>query len=230
MKRDRAALLKWAESVRNPFRVLMSMTFDRDGLVRWRAIEATGWIVAAFAPSELDRVRDMLRRLLWQMNDESGGLAWHAPELIGEILVNVPALIPEYAGLLTAYFHEEPFERGAFYAVSRVAAIEPKLFHDIAKDLEAALSNTDPQIRCSAALALAKIAGPSGRDTAARLLQDHASLTQYDFRTGQLRDLTVSRAASEILTGLKQSPRDSVDVETRADKPQRGQISPTPPY
>ncbi len=100
--RNQAALTRWARSVRNPLRVLISLTYDSDPLTRWRAIEAAGWTAANYAEANLDRVRDMLWRIFWQMTDESGGMGWHSPELIGEILVNVPLLIPEYADLLLA--------------------------------------------------------------------------------------------------------------------------------
>ena len=78
------------------------------------------------------------------MNDESGGLGWHAPELIGEILVNVPDLIPEYANVLMSFLHEEPFERGTHCAVYRAASVEPKPFTERASELLDSLKDPDP--------------------------------------------------------------------------------------
>lgn len=103
-KRDFDGLFLWMQSVRSPLRIVFSLTFDTDELIVWRAIEATGKIAAATAASDVEKVRDFIRRLLWLMNDESGALGWHAPEVIGEILVNVPSLIEEIGVLLPRLF------------------------------------------------------------------------------------------------------------------------------
>ncbi len=196
-RRDHAALLSWADSVRSPQRVLMSFTFDRSELLRWRAIEAFGRVAAAQAERDLERVRDTIRRLLWLMNDESGGLGWHAPEMIAEILVNVPALIPEYAGLLPSYLREEPFERGAHFAVYRVAQIDPGAFVEHIPALIASLNDPDPAIRAYSALALKTIAESSGGDPTDERREDNATFMWFDFDSGELRETTVEGVLKE---------------------------------
>jgi hypothetical protein len=76
------------------------------------AVEAAGQMAAVTAESGLEPVREVLRRVIWLMNDESGGVLWQGPEILGEILVQVPDLRPEFAPLLPPYLVEEPFERG----------------------------------------------------------------------------------------------------------------------
>ena len=193
--RDRAAFLEWTKSVRNPFRVLLSATYHRDELMRWRAIEATGWVVGAQVTSDLDKVRDMLRRLFWQMNDESGGLAWHAPELIGEILVNVPDLIPEYADLFLSFLREEPFERGTHFAVYRVAQVNPKPFANRASELIDSLADFDPAIRAYAALTLGTLMKSGDSHILQPLFDDDSQLQHYDIGSGDLVTMTVGDAA-----------------------------------
>jgi len=68
----------------------MSLLFDRDKVICFRASEALGKVAAMEADKDLEPVRDLLRRLFWMMNDESGNTCWYAPEAIGEILYNVP--------------------------------------------------------------------------------------------------------------------------------------------
>jgi hypothetical protein len=191
-RRDYAALLRWAASTRNPQRILISLSFDRDELLRWHAIAAFGRIAALQAEENLEKVRDSIRRLLWLMNDESGGLGWHAPEMIAEILVNVPTLIPEYAGLLPSYLHEEPFERGTHFAVYRVALVDPKPFVEHVPALTASLDDPDPAIRAYAALALRAITGSSGDPAAGKPQPDDATFMFYDFESGELRETTVN--------------------------------------
>ena len=193
--RDRTTLLEWANSTRNPFRVLMSVTYDSDELVRWRAIEATGWVAGKSPSSDLDSVREMVRRLLWQMSDESGGLAWHASELIGEILVNVPVLIPEYADLLLSFLREEPFERGTHFAVYRVVQVNPKPFNDCVTDLVSSLADPDPAIRAFSALTLGVLKKSDCRHIMQPLLEDESQLQPYDFDSGDFVTITVGEAA-----------------------------------
>lgn len=206
--RDNEELLRWASSVRNPLRVLISLTYDEDELARWRAIEAVGLVAVLQRTSDLEKIRDIIRRMMWLMNDESGGLGWHSPEMVGEILVNVPELIPEYAGLLPAYFHEEPFERGTWSAVSRVAAINSEIFREFTEEIETALTDPDPYIRCYVALILEKVCGLKCREAVIRLVGDHQTLALYDFQTGQLRGVTVEQIAIEI--------RDRLDASEKA--------------
>jgi hypothetical protein len=195
--RDFAALLKWAGTIRNPQRILISLTFDQDWLIRWRAIEAFGRVAAVQAESDLGKVRDMLRRLLWSMNDESGGLGWHFPELIGEVLVNVPALVNEYAKLLPSYLREEPFERGTHIAIYRVSLTSPAQFRDCIPELGKSLDDPDSVIRGYSALSLGAIAGKSCYDAVEKLLDDPSPVTLYDFDSGQLRETTVGQMAKD---------------------------------
>ena len=145
--------------------------------------------------ADLDKVRDILRRLFWQMNDESGGLVWQAPELIGEIIVNVPILIPEYAGLLLSFLREEPFERGTHFAIYRVAQINADPFVDRLSELVNSVSNPDPAIQAYSALALGTMKEQDFRRVLKPLLKDHSQLQHYDVRCGDFVTMTVGEAA-----------------------------------
>jgi hypothetical protein len=197
-QRDYETILSWAGSVRNPQRILISLTFERDELLRWRAIDAFGRVAAVQAELGLEKVRDTLRRLLWLMNDESGGLGWHAPEMIAETLVNAPVLISEFAGLLPSYLAEEPFERGAHFAIYRVAQLDARPFVDHVPALTASLNDPDPAIRAYSALALETISGSSDRDAIRELRTDNATFMWFDFDTGELRETTVGGILGEL--------------------------------
>ena len=123
--RDLAGISEWAASQRGVLRVLFSFTYDSSDLIRWRAIEAIGKVAAVVFKSYPEKIKDFIRRLLWLMNDESGGLGWYAPEVFGEILVNIPELVDEYGSLIPPYLHEEPFEAGSRFAIYRIALSPP---------------------------------------------------------------------------------------------------------
>ena len=91
------------------------------------------------------------------MNDESGGVGWHSPDIIGEILVNVPSLIDEFGDLLLAYLKEEPFERGIHRAILKVASINPEPFRNYTSLITKSLDSDDPEIRTCTINILEKI-------------------------------------------------------------------------
>ena len=197
--RDRKGLLQWSGRRRNHYRVVMSLVYDSDELVRRRAIEAIGRLAGSQDRHDLEKVRDLIRRLLWLMNDESGGLGWQAPEMIGEILVNVPALIGGYAHLLPAFLDEEPFERGAQQAIYRVATVNPQPFAESAGRLRDSLNDPDPATRVYAALALMAIEADTNGNGIKGLRTDPGKLSWYDFSTGELSRSTVRNEMERVL-------------------------------
>lgn len=199
LRRDRARLDKWAGSVVNPLRVLISLTHDDDELVTWRAIEAAGWVASTLAPAGLDKLRDAIRRLLWLMNDESGGVSWHAPELIGEILHSVPSLIPEFASLLPSFLREEPFEAGTHWALVRIADITPRSVAGSAHLLERSLADPNPMIRALAARFLVTVKSDDLGFQLNRLRTDPQEFQTYDFENGELKTTSVGEFVEAIL-------------------------------
>jgi hypothetical protein len=148
-----------------------------------------------------EKIRDLIRRLLWLMNDESGGIGWRAPEMIGEILVRVPDLIKDFFSLLPAYFDEEPFERGSRFAVYRVAAVFPEILDTCRDRLKKSLSDPDPQVRAYAVLALSINRSGSVAVDLSSLYDDDNEILLYDFDSGVLIRSTVGRVAQNSVEG-----------------------------
>ena len=123
-----------ARQVINP---LFSFLLHHDEQVKWRAVSAMGDIVANLAEKDMESARVVMRRLMWVLNDESGGIGWGAPETMGEIISCHEGLAKEYASVLVSYIHEdgnfleyEPLQRGAVWGVGRVAQVRPELVQD----------------------------------------------------------------------------------------------------
>ncbi len=199
--RDPSAWVEWADGCPNALSVLWSLTFDADELVRWRAVEAIGVVAAWLAESDVEHLRAFIRRLLWSMNDESGGVGWHAPETLGEILVNAPSLVGEYGTLLLRFCRESPFEQGAHLAVCRVARVDPTPLLEGVDQLAASLEDTDPTVRGHAALALGVMRSQRHRSAVGALQTDPSPVRRYDFDAGCLQDTSVGQMAAEA-TGL----------------------------
>ena len=48
-----------------------------------------------------------MRRFLWCLNDESGGIGWGIPEAMGEVMANHKVLFDEYSHMLLSYMRED---------------------------------------------------------------------------------------------------------------------------
>ena len=133
--RDSEALEKWVGEARAPLRLLFSLTYDSDVLIRLRAIEAIGRVAGIIAGSDMDKVRVFVRGLIWLMTEESGGIGWHAPEAIAEICVRVPAFHDEYAAMLPQFLDEEAFVPSTCAALCRLAPLPSELIGRLAPQL-----------------------------------------------------------------------------------------------
>ncbi len=195
--RDHEALLTWGREQPHAMRTAFSALFEADPLLRWRAIEALGVLASQQAESDTEVVREWIRRLFWNMNDESGGLMWHGPEALGEILVNVPQLIGEYVTMVACRHDEEPFEAGTFMALARIAAEQPRQLVPFVAQARAALTHPDPIIRVNAARIL-RLTGTkrAAGDGLATVLSDQTLISVYDHAVGALRETTVAEYAA----------------------------------
>lgn len=200
--RDWDRLISWTSEERNPDKVLMGVLFDPDTLIRWRAIEAVGKFSAHFADEDVEEVRKIIRQALWLMNDESGGLLWNGPEVIGSILLEVPELLSEYGRILASFLVEEPFERGTHWALVHLAPKNKTLFDqpDVIENLLNSLGDSDPTIRAYALQILQVLKMDIPEDKTRKLMKDHALYKDYDLITGQLIELTVSETVGRFLT------------------------------
>ena len=109
--------------------VLISLTYDADPEIVWRAVEAMGQAAGRIAEDDPDFVRNHLRRLYWLISEESGGQCWRAPEAMAEIVMRDPEQFSEYAtitGSLLLEMAEEDlqqFRPGALWAIGRLAGV-----------------------------------------------------------------------------------------------------------
>jgi len=75
--------------------------------VRWHAICGFGWLVPALTEKDPEAGRIIMRRFLWSLNDESGGIGWGVPEAMAEIMCHSSILRHEYLHMLISYMQED---------------------------------------------------------------------------------------------------------------------------
>ncbi len=157
---EEAAALVAAE--RTAVKGLFGLLFERYGERRWRAIEVLGKAVPLMENAEPEKGLDIIRRLFWSLNDESGGVGWSAAEAIGAIVAERPDLFGHFApNLYYNYLDEPPVRRGILWAIGRIGEKSPELVAEAVPEVETLLHDPDPEVRGYAAWALGKLGVPS---------------------------------------------------------------------
>lgn len=86
---------------------LFTALCSHDPRIRWNAVLAFGVIVPRIAEQDLERARIIMRRCLWSLNDESGGIGWGVPETMAAVMLNHESLRGEYLHMLISYMRED---------------------------------------------------------------------------------------------------------------------------
>ena len=138
-------------------RPLMSLIRSEDVETRHRAVTALGWVTVQLAESDLESARDVVRRLMLTLTEESGGIGWGSPESIGEILARHAGLADEFADMLISYtcphsgnyLEHEPLQRGVLWGLGRLAQARPDLLKEkvLLDRIQPHLESNDAQIR-----------------------------------------------------------------------------------
>lgn len=119
------SILELVRSKKRVLSLLTALTYDADPEISNRAIQVSGLAAAVIAERDPEYVRNYLLRLFWLLNDESGGICWKAPELIGEILYNCPQFeqfVPMVLSLQDLENEDSAqFQAGVMWAIARIA-------------------------------------------------------------------------------------------------------------
>jgi hypothetical protein len=144
-----------ARRVINP---LFSCLCSTEPQIKWRAIKALGAVVAGLAQDDMESARVVMRRMIWNLNDESGGIGWGVPETMGEVMARHKGLAREYVNMLVSYIREdgnfleyEPLQKGVLWGLGRLAQTSPELLQSAVPHLHPFLSSQDATLRGLAA-------------------------------------------------------------------------------
>jgi len=194
-QRDMEEIASIAESKRRALGILTSLTFDQDPQIAWRAVEAMGLAASRIAEREPRSVRNHLRRLLWLISEESGGVCWRAPEAIAEIVHHKPKLFKRYARIVVFLLHEMAeedlvhFRQGILWAIGRLGAAAADHVEPVLPTILAALDDPDPQVRGMAAWCLGELGEAKRLASRPELLTDGGKVDLYE--DGLLSQTTV---------------------------------------
>jgi hypothetical protein len=194
-----------ARQVVNP---LFSCFYDLDEMVRWRAVVAMGQVVAKLAESDMESARVVMRRLLWNLNDESGGIGWGSPEAMGEIMAQNARLAGEYARMLVSYvrpdgnfLEHEGLQQGLLWALGRLARVQRHLVADAAEFLVPFFRSEQAALRGLSAWAGHGFKDPDLAAHLVPLVADPAPVQV--FVDGRFLLTTVGKLAQDAINGLE---------------------------
>lgn len=173
---------------------LNNTLYSTDDLLRWRAVECLGLLAGQISHTDYERARDIIRRMFWSLNDESGGSGWAAPEAVGEVIRNRPDLFNEFVSILVSFKDDPSLIRGITWALGRIGEKEPALVQEYIPLLQNLLDDPDPQLRGLALWSLLKIKAEIPGASAARLKKDNNRFQVY--ANGKINILVIAELLS----------------------------------
>ena len=122
IRRDYVELIRLCQADRRFWSALRLYLYETNEGLRWRAIEVVAELLKRWwRKGDKDKVREYIRRLLWLLNEESGGIGWSAPEVIAETIASIPELLEPYGRIMIAYALESrALINGSLWAIGRL--------------------------------------------------------------------------------------------------------------
>jgi len=181
--------------------------------VRWHAVSVFGQCLPRLADQDMEAARIVMRRFLWSLNDESGGIGWGVPEAMAEAILHHDGLAREYLHMLLSYlrpdgplehqdgnFLELPFlQRGLLWGIGRLASrLAPLLVsRGVVTDLLPYLQSEDGEVRGLTAWALGRLRAAIARDGLLPLAADSSQVHLY--RQGRVSLVSVAELVEDAL-------------------------------
>jgi len=158
-QRNYEGLLKLCKKDRRFWKALQLCLYETEASIIWPAIETIAKLMKSWwQAGQEEKVREYVRKLLWSLNEESGGIGWNAAQTIAEIIVYIPQLLEPYGSMMIASTLEEPLlVKNSLWSVGRLGkriSQTIRLFQDMLLNV---FKNEDHEILGLAAWAMGEI-------------------------------------------------------------------------
>jgi hypothetical protein len=178
---------------------LFGLLYHGEPIIRWRAVSAMGAVVSRLAHENMESARIIMRRFMWNLNDESGGIGWGSPESLGEIMARHDRLAREFGCILISYadpegnYLEHPtLQQGVLWAWGRLGRSRPELMQPGAGLLTPYLLSDDVNLQGLAAWAAEALTATVLKEPLKTLISSSEKVAIYSehkltsYRVGQL--------------------------------------------
>ncbi|MFH1486777.1 MAG: DVU0298 family protein [Chloroflexota bacterium] len=147
LQKDYRRLICLSKEDKHVWRVLQSNLYNTDERLRYYSIEVIAVLLSRFWHSGgQEKVMDYVRRLIWSITDESGGIGWSAPQTIAEIVLAIPQLRVPFVNIMIGRAFNEPILiKSGLWGIGRLglkARPSVELFQD---SVLASFSVNDPE-------------------------------------------------------------------------------------
>lgn len=184
---------------------LLSLIYQVDEVVKYRAVVLLGRVMNKLAAEDMEAARVVMRRILWSLNEESGGIGWGMPEALGEIMAMNRPLAEEYGHMLVAYMREECYlelpvlQRGLMWGIGRLAGVYPQKILDFLGDghMQMYLESPDLEVVGLAIRNFGILKTPEAAHWIRKFV--HAEQEIRIFEDGVFVDTTVGKLAQQAL-------------------------------
>jgi hypothetical protein len=183
---------------------LFSFLYSLDESIHWRAVSAMGAVIARLAEQEMESARIIMRRFIWNLNDESGGIGWGSPAAMGETLALSEPLAAEYSNILISYIRPdgnylelEDLQPSVLWGIGRLAHARPERARDAAPFLCPYLESARALLRGTAAWAAGALPLEATRNHLEALGEDAAEFRLYFH--GRFYDIPIGGMVRKIL-------------------------------
>lgn len=207
------ALMKLPLSNGRLLSALTSLTYDRKNIISCRAIEAFGIVSKEIAKTKPEIVRNAVGRLLWMIRDESGGIGWSSPEMLGEIVRNNPELFSDAAPVIMSFLDEEMLASGVLIAAGRIGEVNAELISHAVPLIVSYLQNPEPSLRGIAAWALGRMRVLEAESELEKLRNDSSRIAIYE--EGEMKEKTIGQIAEEALERINSA--DNIPHKTQSN-------------
>jgi hypothetical protein len=199
-QKEYEGLVRLEASKKRILTCLISLSYDKKTRISWRAIEAIGILTGELAGTDGETVRHTAERLLWMIRDESGGIGWSSPEILGEIVRNSPRLCADIAPLIISFHEEPPLRAGVIRAAGRIGKRSIEMAEYAIPIITLYLQNTDSAVRGYAAWTLGELGATDSIKKIEELSNDGDFISFYE--DGELKNKCIGEIASEAVKKL----------------------------
>lgn len=220
-KADFEKVAQLALNDKKVFRILISLSYDKQETLCWRAIEAMGRAAGAVGDSDPATVRNIIQRLIWSVTEESGGIGWSAPEMLGEIVVNSPGISADIPPIILSFHEEESFLKGVLWAMGRItgAGLSPVVgSEELALK---SLAHKDPEVRGLSLYLASALKIQNERIKMSSMADDRGTFKIYE--NHELVETTVGDIARRV---WNQGSERASSLPTEQKSEHRGKASP----
>jgi len=200
-KKEYSALVRLSLADKKIISILISLSYDKNNTTSWRAMEAIGLATKEISGPNPETVRNIVGRLLWMIRDESGGIGWSVPEILGEIVRNTPVLCADIAPIIVSFHEEIMLCPGVLWALGRMGKINNETVNYAVPIIISYLGSGDNTLRGYAARALGEMGNEASVTELENLKDDTSRIKIYE--DGELIEKSVGELASGSIVKLR---------------------------